>query len=792
MAVRCPRTTWIAPLLLLAGLGGCVNGPGGLSAPGGGSAANYDRHAKRLEVRPVELSAQVGQQVILLATMYDDENKPRAKRQVDWKIEGAGVVLELDEGGFLQGRGRKEDSKSAITFTNVSEHELPPGIDNPRKQVVRAGQTWCVITSASEGQSLIQVYAPEIADAQLNRVVAKVNWIDATWQLPQPMAAQAGSDVQLQTRISRFSNRQPVANYRVRYALDDKGPAAALYPPGAPRNTAAGPRELLVTTGADGVAAVNVSELKAVFGTSNIAIEVQRPDPSQPGGYAVVAQSQTKVDWQAPQVKLKIEGPAAATVNQPFTVTYAVSSAGTIETPPLVLKAPVPPGLELVNSDPKAVVDGNELLWQIAPLGGGKQATVQAVYRAAHVGPITTSASVRTDASQANDKVATANPTATDSDTLRDDQSAVVQITEAKLDIALTGPASGLVDEKLAYQIVLRNTGSGPALNVKVTAQFDTGLAQIDRPGMFETTIDKLEALQTQTLALPLTPRQAGRSAVKALVTADGNLHAESAAIAVDVAKPSMTIQAQGPANGRLNQEVTWTLRVFNPSDVAVGNVRVRALLPPDMAFRRATENGQPVNGAIEWNLGTTIGKQWVDLQVTGVPSKLGPAVLTAVVLGAPLAKRDGDFKTVALVKDFASDPVRSSIEILGVPSLELHAADTPDPAQVGETVMYTITVKNPGSLAASQVELAADLPPQLKPLRTGGAGAGKINGQHVTFAAIPSLQANAQAVFTIEAQALTEGDAKFHAEVKMLTSPNPLSIDELTRILPRPIASNR
>ncbi len=769
MAPRCSQIAGTMLLLLLAGLPGGCAGSGsksGWSLNGNGSSVDFDPHAKKLEVRPLELSLPVGKQVLLLATVYDDQNKPRSKKRVEWKIEGPGIVQVIDEGGFIQGRGFHEDSKSAVTFTHNAAHDLPPGIDNPLKQVIRPGQTWCVISSAAEGQTIVHAYAPEIADAQNNRVVAKVNWVDAAWQFPEASSARAGSELLLQTKVSRHSDKVPVSNYRVRYSLLDKGPPAALYPnEGAKAGT---PREILVPTGADGLAVAKIAELQPDFGTSQVAIEVQRPDTTQPSGFTVVARSQTKIDWQAPQVKVTIAAPTITQVNQSFPVTYSVASTGTLETRAMVLKSAVPPGLELVSSEPKATADRGELLWSLPSLPGGTQHTVQAVYKPTRTGEFTATASVRTD-----DNLNASNSAAS------------VQVTEAKLQIALTGPAAGFVGENVPFVISVQNTGSGAATNVKVKAAVRLGLRSgRGKPGAFETTIDKLEAGKTQTISLPLSPRQPGRSAVKASVKADGNQSADAPAIGIDIKKPELTVEIKGPARAFLNQEITWTLSIVNPSDVTSGNVNVRAILPPEFTFKRASNDGKLVDNAVVWNLGTTVGKQWMDLQLTAVASKLGTTELTASAAGQPLSKRDGDFKPVAMAKGLVSEETKAAVEILGIAALQLGVTDSADPLQIGQSVTYTIKVKNAGTLQDNQVEITANLPPQLKPVRVSGPSAGKIVGQNVVFVGVEAIKPNDTSTFTIEAQAISEGDGRFHDEVMSMRR-QPLSTDESTRVLP-------
>ncbi len=766
MAARRRQFVSVLSLVVLIGIaGGCLTeSKSGLSLQGGGSVVNYDRHAKKLEVRPTEVTLPIGKQLVLLATVYDDENKPRSKRRLEWKIDGQGVILELDGGSFWQGRGFKEDSKSAVTFTEISEKTLPPGVDNPLGQVIRPGQTWCAITSAAEGQTIVHAYAPEIADANFNRVMVKVNWVDARWQFPTASSAQAGSALQLQTRVTRISNQQPLANFSVRYSLLDNGPQASIFPASAKRDGA--PRQAIVPLDAQGMASASIVELKPEFGTSQIGIEVLRADPTQAGGYVVLAKSQTKVEWQAPDVKVSVNAPKAIGIGETFPVAYAVASRGTLPTQPMMVKAAVPPGVELVSSDPKATVDGNELLWQVASLPAGKQATLQATFRSKQAGNLNVAASVRTN------------------DDLRADASAIVQVTQAQLQLTMTGPQAGLVGENLPYRIVVNNSGSGAATNVKVQTQFDAGLEVVDKPGPYETTIDRIEPGQTQTIALPLTPKQAGKSAVKALLTADGGLSAETPAIGVDIKKPELTVQAFGPANGYLNQEITWTVRVFNPSEVPVSNVVVQAVLPPGLTFSKASNDGKYAKGTVEWTVGTSIGKQWTDLQVTAVATALGKALLTANVMGAPLSSRDGAFKPVAMVKPFGADCTAPVVEILGIPALHIDVSDSADPVLVGQNLTYTIRIKNGGTLTANQVDVTADLPVQIKALRAAGPADGVIEGGHVTFPTIASIPPNQTVSFTIEAQAVSEGDGRFTAQVKSLSLNSPLRSDETTRVI--------
>src|SRR6516164_5506292 len=77
---------------------------------GPGYYANFDPHACRLEVRPLESTNPVRTQHVVIATVYDEKGVPRRNRRVEWMVEGVGNIVEVDESGFFPGRGYKVDN----------------------------------------------------------------------------------------------------------------------------------------------------------------------------------------------------------------------------------------------------------------------------------------------------------------------------------------------------------------------------------------------------------------------------------------------------------------------------------------------------------------------------------------------------------------------------------------------------------------------------------------------------------------------------------------------------------
>src|SRR5262249_41504202 len=70
---------------------------------GAGYFANFDPHAMHLLVEPVEATNPVRTQHVLIATVTDENWRPRRGRRVEWMLEGAGTIVEVDESGYFAG-----------------------------------------------------------------------------------------------------------------------------------------------------------------------------------------------------------------------------------------------------------------------------------------------------------------------------------------------------------------------------------------------------------------------------------------------------------------------------------------------------------------------------------------------------------------------------------------------------------------------------------------------------------------------------------------------------------------
>src|SRR5262249_25567210 len=193
---------------------------------GPGYFGDFDPHACRIEVRPVVATNRVRTQHVLVATVFDENGQPRRGRRVEWMLEGIGNIIAADESGVMPRRGYKGNNQNAVSYTSYKERCLAKGSGTPADDVViYPGQTWCVISSAVEGDSHVTVYAPEIHNWDAHKVFVTKHWVDAEWVFPKPAVNRAGTEHVFTTSIWRHTDHEPLANYRVRYRIIDGPPA---------------------------------------------------------------------------------------------------------------------------------------------------------------------------------------------------------------------------------------------------------------------------------------------------------------------------------------------------------------------------------------------------------------------------------------------------------------------------------------------------------------------------------------------------------------------------------------
>ena len=676
---------------------------------------NFDPHAIRLELRPLkdangqDVTNQVRTQHVLIATIYDEKDVPRRSRRVEWMIEGAGSIMEVDEAGTSPGRGYKVSNQYGVSYTAYCESRLSRSGNNKDKRdgdvMIRPGQTWCVISAPVEGDTYVTCYAPGIADWDKNKVYTTIHWVDSQWEFPQPQQKQAGTEAVLVTKVYKATTKQPLEGYQVRYRLRD-GPAAGFQPDGR--------HEVTVKSNLSGHAIARLQQVRVADqspppGINLIDIEVVRPpDPNAPSGTAVVvARGTTSVEWLAPNIVLNYTGPAAALVGDEVTYTASVQNFGKVPSDAIELRAPTPKGMEFVRSNPPPMgnVQGDSLFTLGGLQPGGAAAGVALTFRAKELGTTSSIVTMRTGSGQSDRK------------------EVVTAITDARLAATIEGPPRVGLNAPVPLTVKITNTGSGVLNNVKLAVTLTGGLADAQgNTSLNQTLAQPLAPGQTFSDQLTVFARQKGPAAVN-LVAVAGSINA-SATYAVEVQAPTVSLNIDGPGRKYVGRTADYTITVKNPTDQPLNNVFVRDTLPQEMEFVTAGD-GQFNGRDVIWNLGVLAPGQSRDIKLTArckrQESDLPGAQQSISVTDNAASLATQQFGTV----------------IFGAAGLKLEMRDLQDPVPVNGRAEYEIILTNTGTETAKGLVIRGQITGGLRQIE-GSVGTTQIdiieNGQKCIY----------------------------------------------------------
>jgi uncharacterized membrane protein len=704
-------------------------------------APTPDPQAARLTVTPLESTSPVGTESLLLATITDPDGQPRHNRRVEWRLNGAGRIVQVDEG--LNGRGRKVDDHLAIGQTVLVAQTIRR--DNGEEFRVQPGQSWCIVTSPAEGNSQIAVTAPEIPEKAARAVFVTKHWTEGDWRFPAPSVCPTGSRPVLVTQILRVGDRQPLAGYRVRYRTTDGVPATFL-PNGSP--------DVVAVSDARGEARVTLVQVNSQPGVSRIAIEVYRPDSNAPNAIGILAGSgETTVEWQASQVALAINSPAAVAVGGDVPVTLTATNNGRIATRPLAIAIPLPEGMQPRFSEPLARTEGGQLVWQLPALAAGEGRAVRAVFRAPRAGLYTATATAQT------------------ADGLRSDAKATVHVASPELRVRLFGPRAAAAGERVDCEVEVANPSEAPIDNVVVRAEFDPALAHASRVNALEVKLGTLGPRETKTLPLPLTAAQSGQPRCRVTAHADGDLHSD-ADLTVAIVRRELWLGIGGPATRYLGRPGNWDVRVANSGELPLANVQVRVAVP-EVVRVQSMDGGRREGDTIVWLVDELKPGEERKFTLSCTPTQF---VQSAKLTGTATAEGIAEQRTEA------------ALEVLGMPALRLEVVPLAATVEAGKKVVYTIRVLNQGSLAARGINLSVSgvgEPPILRPLHGTGPGVGRADGTGITFDKAPRVDPRQALTYLVEVVAEKSGDGRLRVEMTSDTAPVPVVVEEATRVLP-------
>jgi len=382
----------------------------------------------------------------------------------------------------------------------------------------------------------------------------------------------------------------------------------------------------------------------------------------------------------------------------------------------------VPAGTQLVDAKPQVQqsADGS-LVWNLGTMQPGDETQITLQVMPQTEGEIGSTAHVSFGAAATSRSIST----------------------RPQLAIEHTAPPKVLIGEGMSASITVSNPGTGPATGVIIEEDVPPGLLHVGG-SQLEYEVGTLRPGESKHLELSLKAERAGVVQNCIRVRADGGLTAQHVA-QIEVIAPQLQLAVEGPKRRFLERPATYTLQVANPGTATARDIELAALLPRGMRFVSTDAQGQydSAQHAVFWSL--------AELQ----PGQSG-AVKLALTPVEPGEQRIAVEGRAALgLTARAEQPVA----IEQAAELVHTVKDLDEVIEVGSDTTYEIRVKNSGTKAATNVKVAALMPPGMAAVSGDGPTRAGGDATQIAFAPLERLNPREEVVYRVQAQGKQPGD---------------------------------
>jgi uncharacterized repeat protein (TIGR01451 family) len=449
---------------------------------------------------------------------------------------------------------------------------------------------------------------------------------------------------------------------------------------------------------------------------------------------------------QSPALSVEKLAPPEIQVGKEATFQIHVRNVGKVAAHEVTILDRIPKGTQFVNATPPATpTSQGQLMWNAGTLQPGDEVTVSLQLMPLSEGELGSVAQV-----------------------VFQTQAAVRTLcTKPQLSVTHAGPQKVLIGETVVFDITVSNPGSGIATSVIMEEDVPEGLAHAaGRELEFE--IGSLRPNESRQLQLTLKADKPGLVRNEILVRGDANLIAQHA-VELEVIAPALEVALQGPKMRYLDRPATYDVVISNPGTAPAREVELVTYLPKGMKFVSADHKGQyePQNHAVFWSLEELPANQTGGAKLTVLPLETGAQKL----------KLEGRAE-LGLKQSF-----EQVVQVESVAELQFTVVDEADPIEVGAETTYLITLTNSGSSAATNVQLAINLPTELKPLGGDGPTRVAVDGDKLLVDPLARIGPGEEAVYRIKVQGGAAGHQRI--QVQLVTQEMPVAVnrEEVTRV---------
>jgi uncharacterized repeat protein (TIGR01451 family) len=269
-----------------------------------------------------------------------------------------------------------------------------------------------------------------------------------------------------------------------------------------------------------------------------------------------------------------------------------------------------------------------------------------------------------------------------------------------QLTIQKLAPKEIQVGKPAGFRIAVRNTGQIPAADVEIRDLVPKGTRllgttpQANRSpnGEVVWTLGTIRPGEESTVEMQLLPTAEGE------IGSVANVHFSAGASVRTIAtRPQLVIQTAAPNKALIGEKVMLTIRVSNPGTGMATGVVLQERIPPGLQH--------PAGSDLEYQVGNLKPGETRKLELPLVANRAGPTTNLLTARG------DGNLRAEN----------KLDLEVLA-PKLDV-VMEGPKRRYLERQATYQLSVSNPGTAPAKQVELIANLPAGLKFVRANNAG---------------------------------------------------------------------
>lgn len=439
---------------------------------------------------------------------------------------------------------------------------------------------------------------------------------------------------------------------------------------------------------------------------------------------------------QAPSVTLAKRGAATLRAGESQAYQIIIRNLGPTPAQEIRIEDDIPAGARIISADPMPTLQGTKAVWILPNLGVNGEQTLRLLLQSLTDMELTNRVSVQVAAANQATTIAARKP----------------RLDGPTITIQLVAPKPIVVGKPAVFEIRVANQSEESLTGLVLHSTLPEGLVMRvnAETGMRDEREIKGDVDETilpgtvKTLRMPANAVKPGRYTLAVKVTARGGIEASSS-VDIEIAGGSLQLQQAPTTRMFLGRDGDLRIDVMNLSGKPMRNVTVVDRLPEGLDFVAASERGlyQANSRMVYW-------------QFAEMPAGASKALIVRVH-----GNKAGQLQNVVQVRGDGATDMNSIgiIHLEGTPDLNVRVTARDQLVEVGNEMVYEIHVANPGSAAATNVQVQLLFPPGMTPKDAQGGVRFALDRQSVVFEPLATLAPQGQATFRVSAVAQPTAD---------------------------------